>query len=166
MLSSERVRLVPITPERAQAMLAGTPEPDLPWEHGFPLPALKGVLERIVTAEGAGFSQHPDFAYVLVRCADGHAIGAAGFHGPPGEAGEVEIGYALVPAARGAGFAGEATELLVAWARRQPGVKTVTARVDPGNTPSIRLLERLGFEPDGDRGGLRRYVIPSGGIKP
>jgi RimJ/RimL family protein N-acetyltransferase len=159
MLSSERVRLDPITPRQARAMLAGRPEPDLPWEEGFPLPAVRGALERIVTAEGSGYSLEPFFAYVIVRRSDGLAVGDAGFHGPP-EDGEVEIGYGLVPAARGAGLASEATELLVEWARTQPGVERVCARVDPSNDPSRRLLVRLGFEPDGERGGLQRYVLP------
>jgi RimJ/RimL family protein N-acetyltransferase len=86
-------------------------------------------------------------------------VGDAGFHGPPGLNGEVEIGYALVPSARGTGLAADATRLLVEWARSQPGVRTVTARVEPSNTPSRRLLERLGFAPDGERGGFDRFVL-------
>jgi RimJ/RimL family protein N-acetyltransferase len=159
MLSSARVRLDPISPRQARAMLAGSPEPDLPWEDGFPLPSVRGALERIVTAEGTGYSLQPFFAYVIVRREDGLAVGDAGFHGPPGDDGEVEIGYALVPAARGSGLASEAISLLVSWARSQPGVSCVTARVDPGNEPSRRVLERLGFERDGERGGLERFVL-------
>jgi RimJ/RimL family protein N-acetyltransferase len=159
MLSNERVRLDPITPRLARAMLHGTPEPDLPWAEGFPLPSVRGALERIMTAEGTGLELQPFFAYVIVRLPDGTAVGDAGFHGPPGEDGEVEIGYALVPSARGSGLAGEATRLLVEWAREQPGVRAVTARVEPSNTPSRRLLERLGFARDGDRGGFDRFVL-------
>jgi RimJ/RimL family protein N-acetyltransferase len=161
MLSSARVRLEPITPRQARAMLRGTPEPDLPWEEGFPLPSVRGALERIVTAEGTGLELQPFFAYAIVRRSDGLAVGDAGFHGPPTEDGEVEIGYALVPAARGTGLAAEATALLVEWARAQPGVRSVSARVDPSNGPSRRLLERLGFTPDGERGGLDRFVLQS-----
>lgn len=159
MLSSARVRLDPITPRQARAMLRGTPEPDLPWAEGFPLPSVRGALERIVTADGSGHDLQPFFAYVIVRRSDGLAVGDAGFHGPPGDDGEVEIGYALVPAARGTGLAAEATGLLVEWARSQPGVSSVTARVEPSNGPSRRLLERLGFAPDGERGGLDRFVL-------
>ena len=97
---------------------------------------------------------------MIVRLADGLAVGDAGFHGPP-EDGEVEIGYALVPAARGNGLAAEATGLLVEWARSQPGVVSVAARVDPSNAPSRRLLERLGFARDGERGGLDRFILQS-----
>ena len=140
-------------------MLAGTPEPDLGWEDGFPLPTVRGALERIVAADAAGHSLEPFFAYVIVRRSDGLAVGDAGFHGPPDDAGNVEIGYALVPAARGAGLASEATGLLVDWARGQPGVRTVSARVDPANGPSRRVLVRLGFTPDGEVGGLERFVL-------
>jgi RimJ/RimL family protein N-acetyltransferase len=159
MLSTARVRLDPISPRQARAMLAGTPEPDLPWAEGFPLPSVRGALERIVVADGSGHALDPFFAYVIVRRSDGLAVGDAGFHGPPGEDGEVEIGYALVPAARGNGLAAEATGLLVAWARAQPGVRRVVARVDPANEPSRRLLERLGFVRDGESGGLDRYAL-------
>jgi RimJ/RimL family protein N-acetyltransferase len=165
MLSSARVRLEPIGPRQARAMLAGTPDPDLPWEDGFPMASVRGALERIVVAAGSGHSLEPFFAYVIVRRADGLAVGDAGFHGPPDEDGEVEIGYALVPAARGAGLASEAICLLVDWASHQRGVRAVTARVDPGNDASRRVLARLGFSADGERGGLQRYVlIPSRGI--
>jgi RimJ/RimL family protein N-acetyltransferase len=164
MLSSARVRLDPITPRQARAMLLGKPEPDLPWEEGFPLPSVRGALERIVTAEGSGYSLQPFFAYVIVRRSDGLAVGDAGFHGPPDEDGQVEIGYALVPVARGVGLAREATRLLVEWARAQPGVRSVIARVEPSNGPSRRLLERLGFARDGESGGLDLFIIPPQGI--
>jgi RimJ/RimL family protein N-acetyltransferase len=38
-------------------------------------------------------------------------------------------------------------------------VERVCARVDPANDRSRRLLERIGFAPDGERGGLRRFVL-------
>jgi RimJ/RimL family protein N-acetyltransferase len=161
MLSSPRVRLDPITPRQARSMLRGRPEPDLPWEEGFPLPSVRGALERIVTADGTGYSLEPFFAYVIVRLSDGRAVGDAGFHGPPDEHGAVEIGYALVPAARGNGLAAEATQLLVEWARAQPGVRSVVAHVDAANGPSRRLLERLGFVRDGERRGLDRFILGS-----
>src|SRR5215218_6687419 len=132
-LSSPRVRLEPIVPRQARAMLRGTPEPDLAWEQGFPLSTLLGALGKVVAADEAGVALGPFFAYAIVRQSDGLAVGDAGFHGPPGPDGEVEIGYALVPVARGRGLASEAARLLIGWARTQPGVASITARVDPGN---------------------------------
>jgi RimJ/RimL family protein N-acetyltransferase len=71
----------------------------------------------------------------------------------------LEIGYALVPTARGVGLAGEAVSLLIAWARSQPGVRTITARVDHGNVASERLLKRLGFASDGEDNGRQRFAL-------
>ena len=163
MLRGPRVRVEPIDARLAQAIVAGQPGPGRRWAEGFPMPALVGIARRIAAAnEPLG----PFLAYVIVLAADGSAIGDAGFHGPPDGEGELEIGYALVPAARGAGLANEAVGLLIAWARRQPGVRTITARVDPGNAASERLLARLGFAADGERGALRRFILPASARRP
>jgi RimJ/RimL family protein N-acetyltransferase len=157
-LSGERVRLKPITLALARSMLAGVPGPDLPWEEDFPLDSLRKALRQIVAADESGVVLGPFFAYVIIRTADGKAIGDVGFHGDPDDAGEVEIGYALVPKARGFGFASEAVGLLMSWASTQPGVKGICALVDPANTRSERLLQRMKFRRDGQRGGLHRFV--------
>lgn len=159
-LLGSRVRVEPIDAPLARAMLAGVPGPELEWAEGFPMaPVLK--IARTIAAAQAPLG--PFLAYVVVSLADGRAIGDAGFHGPPNSAGEVEIGYALVPGARGEGLASEAVELLVAWAQSQPEVRAVTARVDRGNVPSERLLARLGFSADGEDGEFARFVLRGAG---
>ena len=67
-----------------------------------------------------------------------------------------------MPAARGAGYAGEAIALLAGWALSQPGVRVLTARVDADNAASLRLLERLGFVADGRSEPYLRYVLRGG----
>jgi len=154
-LSGERVRLQPLDSRLARAMLAGVPESDLAWAEGFPMTPVLDIARTIAAAsEPLG----PFLAYVIVLESDGTAIGDAGFHGPPNADGELEVGYAVVPAARGLGLGGEAVGLLLAWARSQPGVRAITARVDRGNGASERLLSRLGFVFDGERDGLQRFV--------
>src|SRR5438094_7235788 len=149
-LEGARIRIEPIGPERATAFLAGRPEPDLAWEEAFPLPPLLDLLSRVNEAPDGPIRFGPFFAYAIIRRADGLAVGDIGFHGPPGDAREVEIGYALVPQARGTGLATESVELLVRWALAEPGVDAVTARVEPENSSSVRLLERVGFRADGE----------------
>jgi RimJ/RimL family protein N-acetyltransferase len=156
MLSGERVRVEPIDSRLARAMLSGTPEPGLPWEQGFPLATVLHIVRAIATAPKP---LGPFLAYVIVRLSDGRAVGDAGFHGPPGADGDVEIGYALVPQARGMGLARESVELLVAWAQRQPGVRAITARVERDNVVSQRLLKHLGFTGDGEDRGMQRFVL-------
>jgi RimJ/RimL family protein N-acetyltransferase len=159
-LSGPRVRVEPIDGPLARAMLAGVPGSALEWAEGFPMAPVLEIARTIAAAEEP---LGPFLAYVVVSLADGRAIGDAGFHGPPNSAGEVEIGYALVPGARGEGLAREAVALLVAWAQTQPEVRAVTARVDRGNVASERLLARLGFSADGEEGGLTRFVLRSEG---
>src|SRR3954452_5243296 len=156
-LEGSRVRLEPIGAGRARPLLTGRPEPSLPWEDGFPLPPLLDFL-RCATDAADALVLGPFAAYVIVRRADGAAVGDVGFHGPPGVGGEVEVGYALAPRARGAGLATESVALLTAWALALPGVRAVSARVTPANLASVRVLERLGFVPDGERDGHLRYV--------
>jgi RimJ/RimL family protein N-acetyltransferase len=155
-LQGERVCLRPIDPRLARTMISGSPDPDLAWEDGFPMAPVLGISEKIAEAP---VTLGPFLAYVIIRQADGKAIGDAGFHGPPTPKGEVELGYAVVPVARGQGYAREAVELLIEWAKEQPGVRTFAARVECGNTASERLLARLGFVPDGSRGGMQRFVL-------
>ena len=161
-LQGARVRIEPISHERALALLAGRPEPGCAWEQGFPPPELLASLRRVVD-EGAGPGAFgPCYAYVIFRRCDGLAVGDAGFFGAPGADGEVEIGYALVPGARGSGLAREAVALLAEWALAQPGVRALTARVEPDNTASLRLLDRLGFVADGRSKPYLRYLLLPG----
>ena len=153
------MRIEPIGAERARGLVAGRPEPELAWEEGFPPQPLLASLRRVIEDPDGPVQFGPFYAYVIIRRADGLAVGDAGFFGPPGAGGEVEIGYALVPRARGSGLAGEAVALLADWALSQPCVRVLSARVDPENTSSVRLLDRLGFTADGQSEQYVRYVL-------
>jgi len=74
----------------------------------------------------------------------GVLVGAGGFTGPPVD-GIMEIGYHVLASYRRRGYATEAVDALVSWAFRHAGAKAVTADTGVGNTPSRRLLEKLGF---------------------
>ena len=101
----------------------------------------------------------PFYAYVIIRRADGLAVGDGVSVARRGTGGEVEIGYALVPRARGAGLAGEAVALLADWALCQPGARVLSARVEPENTASVRLLGQLGFTTYGQSAQYLRYAL-------
>ncbi|MFN5081650.1 MAG: GNAT family N-acetyltransferase [Brevundimonas sp.] len=73
----------------------------------------------------------------------GEAIGKAGFYRWP------EVGFILAPKAWGRGLAREAVGAAVDHVFREGLTEVATADVDPENLPSIRLLERLGFERTG-----------------
>ena len=59
--------------------------------------------------------------------------------------GEVNVGYYLVPAARGKGYASRAVELLLLHLRRATRHTAATLAIEPENVRSLRLARRLGF---------------------
>jgi [ribosomal protein S5]-alanine N-acetyltransferase len=78
---------------------------------------------------------------------DGVVVGSIGFFGPPRPADdgtpETEVGYGLVEAARGHGYATEALTAMVAAAEAE-GAR-LRASVQPSNAASIRVLAKCGF---------------------
>jgi RimJ/RimL family protein N-acetyltransferase len=79
------------------------------------------------------------------------AVGKAGYHGPPDDAGMVEIGYAIDPQYRRQGYARAAIRALVDRAAREPGVVTVRATVSPDNLASRDLVLSEGFVAVGEQ---------------
>jgi RimJ/RimL family protein N-acetyltransferase len=76
--------------------------------------------------------------------ADGELLGRVGCHEGPDGFGEVEIGYYVAEARRGAGLGGRIVDAFLGWLREQ-SVERVSASVRPDNVPSLRILERRGF---------------------
>ncbi|MCD0452762.1 GNAT family N-acetyltransferase [Actinocorallia sp. API 0066] len=64
---------------------------------------------------------------------------------PGGVPRQAEIGWALAPSAQGNGFASESARELLRIAFADPRLHRVTAVCFTGNTPSWRLMERLGM---------------------
>ena len=62
-----------------------------------------------------------------------------------------EIGYVLAQEYWGAGYMREALQGFIAFLFEQVGLRRLEAEVDPKNTASSRLLDRLGFVKEGLR---------------
>lgn len=159
---TERLEIVPLTEvsagaairdrARLEAMLGARLDPE------WPLPDMRDLLPVLE----AGLSADPrarQWGGLLVRREDRTVVGEVGFHAPAGPDGEVEVGYSVVPSARGRGYATEAVIGLVGWAFETAGVKRVVGRCLKANAASARVLEKAGFrlraEDDGQ--GHRLY---------
>ena len=90
---------------------------------------------------------------ILVRGEDGActAIGYLNFHGGPDDSGRVEIGYTLLPDARGQGYAIEAVRAAIEWAIEAHGIRRFRAAVAPDNERSRNLILKLGFHQTGEQ---------------
>lgn len=102
-----------------------------------------------------GCLDHPEqwewYAIWIIEGKDGTRLGDLCFKGLAPD-GSVEIGYGLLPEARGKGYATEAVDAAVRWALGEPGVTRVEAETDPENRASQRVLEKCGFRPTGTVG--------------
>ncbi len=146
-----RLRLRPLHPlHDAAAMLALLNDP------GF----LSGIGDRGVRTEAQARDYLHDwaaehrarhgFAHWAVETHAGEFIGSAGLlckEGLP----LPHVGYALLSGQHGRGYAEEATRAVLRHAREVLGLRHLCAIVDPGNTASIRLLEKLGLQREGAR---------------
>jgi RimJ/RimL family protein N-acetyltransferase len=118
-------------------------------------------LAELRAAHGADPWRH---GFLLVERESSLAVGTAGFKGPPDAEGTVEIAYGVVPSREGRGYATEAVDALVAYAR-QARARRIRAHTLPERNASTRVLEKCGFAQvgsvvDPDDGTVWRWEIP------
>jgi [ribosomal protein S5]-alanine N-acetyltransferase len=155
LFSTERLDCVPLTPAAARRLVAADragaaalvgAELDPAW----PLPDFADLLPLMAVApEDAEW-----WGGLIVWREEGRVVGEIGTHAAP-EAGEVEVGYSVVPAYRRRGIATEALGGLLAWIGPR-GVRRAFGRTEAANVASRRTMEANGFRPEGG-GATVRY---------
>ncbi|MFE2285445.1 GNAT family N-acetyltransferase [Streptomyces sp. NPDC059443] len=85
-------------------------------------------------------------------------IGGAGFHGPADGHGRVTIGYGLIPAVRGLGFAAEALRALLEHALIH-GAAGVDGDAGLANVASQRVMAAAGMTLVREDDRLRYYAV-------
>lgn len=119
------------------------------------VPGKERVVE-IVESSVEGFaSLGYGFFSLRRREAPADIMGFAGFR-PFGEAGVVEMLFAVEPSHWGRGYATEASREVLRYGFEQCGIRRVVATTDTPNQRSVRVLQRLGlfFEKRRERHGL------------
>jgi RimJ/RimL family protein N-acetyltransferase len=160
-LLTSRLILETFTAEEAAAVRAGAREGRC-WAEDYPFDA-ELTVAAIIGEAGTSYDEDAPLGMLQVRvAATGEAIGGIGFLSSP-EDGEAEVGYGLVPSARGQGYATEALRAVLELAAAQDDVRSVVALTLPGNHDSHRVLLATGFRRDGetvtDSGAHWRWVI-------
>lgn len=99
-----------------------------------------------------GFLRHPDqwdwYAIWMIEKTDGTHIGDFCFKGLWEDC-IAEIGYGILEAYQGQGYATEAVQAACRWAFLHPDVSSLEADTDAGNAASQRVLEKCCFRPNG-----------------
>ena len=128
------------------------------------------ILAGAVPIFQARLANEPDLspgwlAWYMILKDDGGSgpvlIGNCGFKGPPDSDGMVEISYSVLTAYQNHGYGSEAVAGLLAWAFAHDEVSCAVATTYPELHPSIRLLEKLGFQYVGEGPDWRaiRYLL-------
>ena len=152
-----RIRLVPCTPEEVRAQIAQMDERDR--AHVSPAWLARLAVATTVDPWVLGFS--------VVHAESGNAIGSCGFKAPPDANGMVEIAYGIAPAHQHNGYATEAAQALVQFARADARVQLIRAHTLEEKNASARVLVKCGFHSRGpvvdpDDGRVFRWEIECG----
>jgi len=123
---------------------------------GITVPATWAVHEAPLELRLSQLEGDPTLKPWLLRAislrSSGEMIGFIGFHTAPGPdylnpwlPDAVEFGFTIFPAFRGHGYATEASEALMKWAKESHAVTGFILTISPTNAPSQAIAAKLGF---------------------
>ena len=102
-----------------------------------------GATELLKLTIDSYNTNEPQFAYAVDDCTTSKFIGFCGLK--PHDKETIEIMYAIMPAARGKGYATEVAKILSQYAINQLGYKKVIAPISPENKISKTVVIKAGF---------------------
>lgn len=148
-LRTERLRLRPLRAADAPALFSIFSDPQV-MRYGSTLPwASLQAAERMIAQDETAMPAGEHLRLGLERTADAALIGTCTLFALHAASRRAEVGYALAAAAWHQGFAQEAVCALLDHGFGPMGLNRVEADIHPDNAASARLLQRLGFEPEG-----------------
>jgi RimJ/RimL family protein N-acetyltransferase len=113
-----------------------------------PVPVPDGFAQSWLDAYGAGQADGTRVGFAIVDEA-GEFLGLALAPGIEQEARTAEIGYVVMPSARGRGVASEGLRLITDWAFGERGLERLELRISVANEASKRVAERCGYRREG-----------------
>ncbi len=147
-IETERLVLRRFRPDDATAFAAYRSDPRVAryqsWDETYSV----ADAERMIASLAEAHPGEPGawFQFAVADRDTDVLVGDCGLHVHGSDPTRAEIGYTLAPAHHGLGLATEAVGALVGYAFRTLGVDRIQATADERNAPSIRVVERLGFE--------------------
>jgi RimJ/RimL family protein N-acetyltransferase len=155
-LESSRVRLRKWTYHDLPCVAEAATDPEIP--RGTTVPAEysdeagRAWIERQWSRQTTG----QGLSLAVVDAEIGAAVGLVylGLRKPEGHC---ELGYWLIPSARGRGLGTEAVRVSSRWVLRETDVYRLYAHVVPNNSASLALMEKCGFKREGVLRSYLRY---------
>lgn len=144
-LTTQRLKIRPIHTADKEAVFAYRSDSVTNQFQGWISTSMEEV-EAFIAKNPNQFNQAGTwFQLVLLLKDTGRLIGDVGIHfiGPDNL--QAEVGCTLHKEFHGKGYAKEALSGIVDHLFRELNKHRITTSIDPGNMPSIRLVERLGF---------------------
>ncbi|GAA5036200.1 GNAT family N-acetyltransferase [Microbacterium fluvii] len=150
-LQGERVRLDLLRDDDLEPLFAMQSDPEV-CRYLLYEPRSRAQVADVLRRDAAATRlENPgDYLQPVIRDADGRFCGTMYFElkaGAPDST--AEIGWILLPGARGRGYAREAAGLLLDLAFGELGLHRVYAELDPRNDASVALCEALGMRHEG-----------------
>jgi RimJ/RimL family protein N-acetyltransferase len=158
-LSDGVVRLRLLADADLPAIVEAVQDPEIPRWTTVPAPYGDDEARQWQRSSAAGLAAGTDLATLVVDADDGRLLGAMGIHGLDRETGRCSAGYWLAAGERRRGIASRGLTLLCRYSFGELGVKRIELWIQPENTPSLGVAERVGFH----REGLLRSFMPIDG---
>ncbi|SCL19841.1 Protein N-acetyltransferase, RimJ/RimL family [Micromonospora rhizosphaerae] len=143
------VTLRRIAPGDADVMFRLHTLPEVVANQAPPVPPTRAAIDRRCRLAETAWLTGSLARLLMLDAATGEPAGSCGLSYSDPAAGEASVGYALLPAWRGRGYASRAVRLLAVWAFGLPGITRLVAGTLPDNTASHRVLEKVGFRREG-----------------
>lgn len=149
-LETPRLVLRPFVSQDLEALHAFFIQPDVRrflWDDRV---VSRDTVQALIAASLASFSAHGFGQWLAEDRTSCTLVGFCGLR-PIDETPEIELLYGLVRERWGEGLATEAGNEVLAYAFVRVGLPRVVGRTDSPNLASVRVLERLGMEFEGER---------------
>jgi ribosomal-protein-alanine N-acetyltransferase len=148
-LESARLRLRAYRADDIDAVYRLYSDPRVMRYWSFPPWTERGQAEAYVQRALIEMAEGRVLPWAIATLAEDKLVGTTTLFALDAQQGRAEIGYSLEAKSHGQGLASEALRLALAHAFDTLRLRRIEADVDPRNTPSCRLLERLGFRLEG-----------------
>lgn len=147
-LRTDRLVIRMMRSEHATALLEYRSDPEVARYQDWEVPFTEQMAADLIESQAALDGPVDDFIAQLAIELDGTAIGdlAVGLHDGGRQA---SLGYSIMTAHQGKGYATEAAAAIIAALFGEAKVHRIIATIDPANVASRRVLEKLGFRYEG-----------------